>query len=118
MVDSLSAARRESPGAFDQLVAQNERGSRRKKVAVRVLWIFCVVCSIAFLWFDGRSANVSKAPRLALFMFLVGAVELLNHFINRWRIDLLKEVKPVQVQILEAHAALPKDASAQPPASR
>ncbi|MEP6472504.1 MAG: hypothetical protein ABJC74_02225 [Gemmatimonadota bacterium] len=91
-----------------ELSAKTQRSFQREKIAVRVLWGFCVVSAIAFLWFDGGSADVPKGPWLALFIFLIGAIELLRHFINSCRIDLLKELKQVQVQVLEVHAALAK----------
>ncbi len=87
------------------MVEKNERAFRREKVVVRIVWGFCVLSSIAFLWFDGSSAGVPKGPWLACFMFLIGAIEVLKHAINRSRVELLKEIKQVQVQILEVRAA-------------
>jgi hypothetical protein len=97
----LGDYRREVAG----IVEKNQRAFRREKIVVQIVWIFCVISAIGFLWFDGNPANTPKGPWLALVMLLVGAIEVLKHASNRSRIDLLKEIKQVQVQILEVHAA-------------
>jgi hypothetical protein len=45
---------------------------------------------------------------LACFWLLVGAVELLKHFINRARVDVLREVKGLELRILELQEQLRK----------
>ena len=45
----------------------------------------------------------------ACFMLICGAVELMKYFINRARLELLKEAKQVQLQVLELHGLLRKD---------
>ncbi|HEY2585242.1 MAG TPA: hypothetical protein VGI81_05715 [Tepidisphaeraceae bacterium] len=45
---------------------------------------------------------------LACFWFLFGAVELLKHFINRARVDVLREVKGLELRILELQEQLRK----------
>ena len=91
------------------MLEKNERAFRREKLGVGTLWVFLVLLSTAFLWFGGEHLNSPKGPwfgALACFFLLYGAVELLKHFINRTRVNLLKEVKQVQVQVLELHALL------------
>ena len=39
----------------------------------------------------------------ACFMLIYGAAELTKYFINRARVELLKETKQVQLQVLELH---------------
>jgi len=46
---------------------------------------------------------------LACFWFLFGMVYLVPHSINRSKLDILKEVKQVQVQLLELQALIRKD---------
>jgi hypothetical protein len=87
---------------------ETQKAFRREKIAVRVLWISCVVLSIGFLWFDGSPSAFPKGPWLALFTFSLGAIELLRHFVNRNRIDFLKEIKQVQVQLFELNDLLRK----------
>jgi hypothetical protein len=56
------------------------------------------------MWFSGAKLDTPKAAwfgTLACFWLLVGATELLKHFINRSRVELLKEIKQVQLQVLE-----------------
>ncbi len=85
------------------MLEQNEKSIRRERVAVTTFWIFCAVLSALYMWFDPKSVQTPKGPFLALFMFMWGMAELLKHRINASRIDLLKEIKQVQVQVLELH---------------
>lgn len=89
------------------LLAKNEKGLRREKAGVLFLWIFVVIVSTGFLAAGGMFINTPKGPwfgTLACFWFLFGAVETLKHFVNRARVELLKEVKQVQLQVLELQA--------------
>ena len=91
------------------LLEKNHKGLRREMWGVSVLWMFLVLLGTAFIWLG---ADKPKAPYLAsvsCFFLIFGAVELLKHFINRSRVDLLKEIKQVQLQVLELQAAMRKD---------
>jgi hypothetical protein len=46
-------------------------------------------------------------------LFFAGAVQTVEFLIYRSRVDLLKEVKQVQLQVLELQASLQKDGSSQ-----
>jgi hypothetical protein len=48
----------------------------------------------------------------ACFMLIFGAVELIKYFINRSRLELLKETKQVQLQVLELHELVRKGGGA------
>jgi len=85
------------------MLEQNEKRIRRERVVVTAFWIFCAVSAALHMWFDPKSAQTPKGPFLALFIFTWGLAELLKHRINASRIDLLKEIKQVQVQVLELH---------------
>jgi hypothetical protein len=87
------------------LVAKNDRAIRWEKVVTQVGWIVCIAIAIGFLWFDGNAAATPKGPWLACFTFLVGMTELLKHHTNRCRIELLKEIKQVQLQVLDLRDA-------------
>jgi hypothetical protein len=45
---------------------------------------------------------------VAVVLFFTGALNLLGYSISRSKVDLLKEVKQVQVQLLELQASLKK----------
>jgi hypothetical protein len=93
------------------LLEKNDKEFLREKWGARALWIFCVLLGTAYLWFGGAKLDTPKAAWfgcLACFWLIVGAVELLKHFINRSRVELLKEVKQVQLQVLELQEQLRK----------
>ena len=86
------------------LLEKNEKRLRIEKWGAGATWLFVVVLSIVFFWFSGQNANAAKAAwygSFACFWMIFGAVELLKHFINRARVELLKETKQVQLQVLE-----------------
>ena len=94
------------------LLAENERKLRRDKWTVVRIWIFVVAVSCPFLWMAGTHFNTPQGNwflGLACFWVLFGVVEVAKYIGHQGRIELLKEVKQVQVQILELHALLDKE---------
>ncbi len=98
------------------LLEKNQKGLRREKWGSGVLWIFLALLATVLLTVAGRllttpnAGNAGYLAALACFLLISGATELLKHFINRTRVELLKEVKQVQLQILEVHEAVRKAA--------
>jgi len=93
------------------LLAKNEKGLRRERRMVIELWIFVIAVSILFLWLGGQHLDTFKGPYfvgLACFWFLFGTVYFVAYSINRSRVDILKEVKQVQVQVLELQTLVSK----------
>jgi hypothetical protein len=63
-----------------------------------------VVLGTGFLLLGGLRGDVSPGAWLGLFacFLLIGsAVELVKYFINRSRLELLKEMKGIELQLLE-----------------
>src|SRR5215472_11173362 len=88
------------------LLAENEKKLRRNKWTVVRVWIFVVVVSVPFLWMAGRYFNTSEGNwflGLAGFWVLFGAVEVVKYVIYQGRVEILKELKQIQLQILELH---------------
>jgi hypothetical protein len=80
-------------------------------VGRQCLWIFAVLLITALLVFRGRdAAEVARLTAFAFIFLICGAVELLKHFINRARVELIRETKQVQLQVLELHALMQADA--------
>jgi hypothetical protein len=88
------------------MLQKSEKKIRLERMAVTSFWIFCAISATIYLWFDGRPSSLPKGPFLACFMLLWGMTELLKHYINSCRVDLLKEIKQVQVQVLELQSIL------------
>ena len=65
-------------------------------------------------WAGDTSTNpsVSGSAHWLAFCSIYPSVELLKHFINRSRVEILKEMKQVQLQMLELQASLTSRASA------
>ena len=96
------------------LLAENEKRIRRNKWTVVRVWIFVVAVSGPFLWMAGRHFDTSQGNwflGLACFWVLFGAVEVLKYVVQQGRVELLKEIKQVQLQVLELNAVVSKGGS-------
>ena len=94
------------------MLEKNEKRLRREKWGTAVLWVYLGLLGTALLVIAGRKPNMPVAAYIGTFVcfFMIGgAVELLKHFINRSRVELLKEIKQVQLQVLELQAAMRKE---------
>jgi hypothetical protein len=99
------------------MLEKKEKEVRRERRVMIELWVFTIVVSILFLWM-GTQRMGSKAVDEAVlgpyfmgcagFWFLFALVYFAAHSINRSRLELLKEVKQVQVQVLELQELLQK----------
>jgi hypothetical protein len=89
------------------LLAENEKKLRRNKWTVVRVWIFVVVVSAPFLWMAGTHFNTAEGNwflGLVGFWVLFGAIEIAKYEHNQGRVELLKELKLIQLQILQLHA--------------
>ncbi len=95
-----------------------EKTFRRQKWYAGTIWVWVVLLGTGLLLLGGRLAEkpsnagtVANLGTTILFFLIAGAVELLKYFINRNRVELLKEIKQVQLQVLELHSLLRKPAA-------
>jgi len=100
------------------LLEKKEREVRRERRVMIELWVFTIVVSILFLWMGAQRMGSKAVDEAVLgpyfmgcagFWFLFALVYFVAHSISRSRLELLKEVKQVQVQVLELQASLQKD---------
>jgi hypothetical protein len=84
-----------------QMLAEDEKRLKREAVATKLFWIFCAVSATAWLWFSADSAHLPRGPFLACLFFIWGGVEVVKQCIRSFRIDVLKEVKQLQLQVFE-----------------
>src|SRR6266478_3938660 len=98
--DKLAEYRKEVQAMLDQ----NEYGLRRERRYTTILWIFIVMMCTGFMIIGGlhptRVLGVWFGV-LACFWLIYGSVELLKHFINRGRVDVLKELKQLELRVVE-----------------
>lgn len=91
------------------LLEKNEKTLRKQAWYSGAIWIYIVLFATAM--FIGIAYKPQRAAEMGTFVLLFviyAAVELLKYFINRNRVELLKEIKQVQLQVLELQAALRK----------
>jgi len=99
------------------LLEKKEKELRRERRAMIELWVFTIVVSILFLWMGAQRMGSKAVDEAVLgpyfmgcagFWFLFALVYFVAHSISRSRLELLKEVKQVQVQVLELQELLEK----------
>ena len=93
----------------EAMLNQLEAGFRREKRGTGILWIYATLFMTAALLITGYRNQVQPEISILAFAFtllIVGAVELIKHFINRSRVEVLKELKSMQTQILELKSNL------------
>jgi undecaprenyl pyrophosphate phosphatase UppP len=106
------------PGRLDryrkemtQMLDENERGLRRERRWTVVMWLYGIALMTVFLLVSGfyhptpeRIWMVSLTT-MAMVLFC-GGLELVKHFINRSRVEVLKELKQIELRVLELNERL------------
>jgi hypothetical protein len=104
--ENLAAYRAE----MASLLAKHEKALFWEKMPSVVLaWIAFAILMAGWFWAQKIGAAIDQFTWLwAGFFFFAGCVGNLSYRINRSKVDMLKEVKQVQLQILELQASLQK----------
>ena len=94
------------------MLEQNERRLRIEKWGMIALWLFAVAFMTLCLVLVGY---LGKAPEMTLLAFaflllLCGGIEIVKHFINRSRVEVLKELKNIELKVLSLEERLDKSA--------
>ena len=93
------------------MLNQLEAGFRREKWGTGILWIYATIFMTAALLITGYRNQVQPEILILAFAFTLlfgGGIELIKHFINRSRVEVLKELKAMQMQFFELESRLPK----------
>ena len=97
------------------LLAKNEKTLRQQKWYVGAIWFFVVGLGTALLMLanlhpehPNAAWKAASSGSFACFMLIYGAAEINKYFINRSRVEMLKETKQVQLQVLELHELMRK----------
>lgn len=89
---------------LNAMLERQERGLRIEKIGATALWCFAVLLGTLFLLIGGFRPEVSPAitmELLGIFVLISAAVELLKYFISRSRVELLRAIKSLEVEVLE-----------------
>ena len=88
---------------IEAMLEKNERRLRLEKWYSGAIWIYAVLFMTGCLVFVGYRAAIAPDVTilaLAFVILIAGGVEIIKHFINRSRVEVLKELKGVQLQML------------------
>jgi hypothetical protein len=98
--EKLTRYREETQAMLNQL----ERRLKLEKWGAGAMWMFAVLFMTGALLIVGFWGRTSPELWILAFAFLLlvsGAVEVVKHFINRSRVEVLKELKGLELQVLE-----------------
>ena len=93
------------------MLEKNQRTLRWHKWYAGAIWIFVVCLGTSFLVLGELRGDTPVGTWLGIFacFILIGAsVEIVKYFINRSRVEVLMEVKGLQLQIFELKEQLQK----------
>src|SRR5271157_89256 len=105
--ENLAAYREETAS----LLAKHERALFWEKWTAKVIY-FCavgVIMTSIFIWGPWGGGHANIVPYVTGFLLFFGAgYAALRYYIYRSKVDILKEVKQIQLQLLELQATLNK----------
>jgi hypothetical protein len=105
--ENLAAYREEVTSTLEK----NEKELRREKWGTGILWFYVVLGLAIYAYQGDRWLNTSQGHFVEVFtsvFFLMALAVNTKHFVNRSRVEILKEVKQVQLQVLELQASIEK----------
>lgn len=88
----------------DKMLDKQIRAIKREKRTTYPMWIYITIFCTLFMLIGGFSSDPTKKlwfGILACFWLLVGVVFILRYFINYSRLEIMKEIKGLQLQIEE-----------------
>jgi hypothetical protein len=94
------------------LVAKQQRELSAHQGTSKLLGVTSFVVALLAISGWARNRGVYLVEALGIIagvLFFVYAIDVLRVFMRRNQVELLKEVKQVQLQVLELHASLQKD---------
>lgn len=100
--ENVAAYREEVKSLFEK----NEKALRQNQWTVRRVWIFVIAVSIPCLAFAGANYGTPQGNwfmNSVYFWVLFGAIEIAKYSHNQARVELLKELKQIQLQVVELH---------------
>jgi hypothetical protein len=113
--DRLLAQHTPEPGRLaqyrkevDAMLEQHEKTLRRQKWYAAAIWIYAVLLTTVFLTMSGFIGTPPGIVMsfLGIFLSVAAAVELLKYFLNRGHVEMLKEIKRLEIHVLELQEQL------------
>jgi hypothetical protein len=97
--DKLAACRKE----IHAMLERNERRLRLERWFTGSIWAFVVLLGVVLMYLGQQSSRPGAIwmGLTACFFASVFSIELVKYFINRARVDVLKHVKGLELQLLE-----------------
>lgn len=81
-------------------IAVETRKMKIQRIVIQAFWLLCAALSVLYFWFDPSVGPGTRAPFLAGFFLFWGAFEVVKYRIQVARLDTLREIKLLQLQVL------------------
>jgi hypothetical protein len=85
------------------MIEEKERRLRRERRVASSMWMYLVILCTVFLVVGGFRGGEDRLwfGILASFWFVFGSVFLLRYYLNRNRLEFLKEIKGLEIRLAE-----------------
>jgi len=96
---------------METMLSQQENRLRWQYWYTGAIWIFVVLLGTVFLFLGANMPNTPIGVHmgiLAVFLLIAPAVELIKYFLNRQRLEILKEIKGLELRIMQLQEQLEK----------
>jgi hypothetical protein len=104
--DKLVRYQQETEAMLERL----QRGLRREKWGLWAIWSFAVLfitVALLLVGYRGRAPEITLLAT-AFVIFIYGGLEIVKHFINRSRVEILTELKSLELEVLTLQQKLQK----------
>jgi hypothetical protein len=95
-------------------LAKRERRLTWVRWGARVFWLYVIAIGMV-AWFRGEKWLLTPHGHMfefgSIVLFICGSLELMKYFLSSTRFEILKEVKQLQLQVLELQSSLPKQSN-------
>ena len=91
------------------MLERMQQGLRREKWGMWLIWscaVLFVTAVLLIIGFRGRMPEVTMLA-FAFLMLIYGGLEIVKHFVNRSRVEILTELKSLELQLLALQERLP-----------
>jgi uncharacterized membrane protein HdeD (DUF308 family) len=95
----------------EAMLEQMQKGLRREKWGMWAIWssaVLFVTATLLIIGFRGRMPEVTVLA-FGFLMLIYGGLEIVKHFVNRSRVEILTELKSLELQVLALQERLPPE---------
>jgi hypothetical protein len=93
----------------EAMLERMQQGLRREKLGMWVIWscaVLFITVTLLIIGYRGRMPEVTVLAS-AFLLLIYGGLEIIKHFVNRSRVEILTELKSLELQVLALQERMP-----------